>query len=93
MITVKNLEAFNRFIHQPDQFEIERIISREESLDDSQKLNQQNIESQIKNRKQQKNDLQQMMKSCSRKVRAICRLLYIESRIDFTTMKSLLDSC
>ena len=69
MITMDNLKAFERFIYQPSSFEIEHTFSRKETLEDSPKLNQKYIERQIINPIQLRNDLQQKIKDCSRKVR------------------------
>ena len=69
MITMDNLKAFERFIYQPNSFEIEHTFSRKGTLEDSPKLNKEYVEGQIINQIQLKNDLQQKIKDCSRKVR------------------------
>ena len=76
MITVDNLEAFAIFIHQPDQFDKQPVG---EISEDSPKLDQDSIQMQILNQKKLKEDLQQIMKSCSRKT---C-LIHVDAKFNY----------
>ena len=68
MITMDSLEAFERFILEPGSFELEH--PDEKVLEDSPKLTKNYIEGQIINQTDLKNDLQQKIKNCGRKVRS-----------------------
>ena len=65
------LEAFERFIREPGSFELRH--PDEKVLEDLPKLNQKYVEGQIINQRSLRNDLQQKIKNCGRKVRSQCK--------------------